>query len=114
LPIIKKTCIVGSAREREPQEDPMPYQMIREEDYPATGLPVYRVYDADEYQDATIARPRPVGEVWGTGVRGVTGQFIPTGVRWQLSRSFEESPLYPAGAYAEAARAMVTAHEGAW
>lgn len=89
----------------------MAYQMIQDGEYPGTGLPVYKVYNADEYQDTSIASPRPIGEVWGVGVRGVTGQFIPTGVRFQLSGSWEESPVLPAGAYGDAARAMIRKYE---
>jgi hypothetical protein len=88
----------------------MSYQMQRAEDYPGTGLPVYQVFDAEEYAD-TSRRPRPIGEVWGVGSAGVTGRYIPTGVRWQLSGSLAESPTYPAGAYAEAARAMIAAFD---
>jgi hypothetical protein len=95
----------------------MAYQVIREEDYPTTGLPVFRVYDADEYQDVTVAHPRPVGEVWGVGVRGVTGKFVLTGFRYGLAG---EGPLAqaeradatePFPSYAEAARAVIAAHE---
>ncbi len=89
----------------------MAYQLVRDGEYPGTGLPVFKVYDADEYNDASIARPRHIGEVWGVGVKGVTGQFIPTGVRWQLVGSFAESPEYPAAAYGNAARAMIKAYE---
>jgi len=97
----------------------MAYQMIREEDYPTTGLPVYRVYDADEYQDVTVERPRPIGEVWGTGVKGVTGRFILTGFRYGLAG---EGPLAqaeradatePFRSYADAARAMIAEFEAA-
>lgn len=91
----------------------MPYETVRDGNHPGTGLPLFKVYDADEYQDVTVRYPRPVGEVWGVGVRGVTGRCVPTGVRWQLSGSWEESPLYPVAAYGTAARAMIAAHEGA-
>jgi hypothetical protein len=90
----------------------MPYQLVQDGTYPGTDLPVFKVYDADEYQDPAVRDPRAIGEVWGTGVRGVTGQFVPAGVRWQISGTWEASPLYPAGAYADAARAMVAAYEG--
>lgn len=90
----------------------MAYQLIRDGDYPGTDLPVFKVFDADEYNDPAVKQPRPIGEVWGTGVRGVSGHFIPTAVRWQLSGSFAESPEHPAGAYADAARAMIVVYEG--
>jgi hypothetical protein len=95
----------------------MAYQMIREEDYPTTGLPVYRVYDADEYQDVTVKRPLPVGEVWGVGVKGVTGRFVLTGFRYGLAG---EGPVAQAGradatgpfsSCADAARAMIAEFE---
>lgn len=90
----------------------MAYQLVRDGDYPGSGLPVFKVFDAEEYNDTSVQHPRPIGEVWGTGVKGVTGRFIPTGVRWQLVGSFEESPVLPAGAYADAARAMIAKYEG--
>ncbi len=88
----------------------MPYRLIETGTYPETGLPVYRVYDAEEYADVTCT-PRHIGEVWATGTRGVLGAYIPTGARWALAGSWEESPVYPAGHYAEAARAMIAAYE---
>jgi hypothetical protein len=88
----------------------MSYLMTRAGDYPGTDLPTYQVWDAEEYND-TSRTPRPIGEVWAVGSRGVTGRYIPTGVRWQLSRSMAESPTYAAGAYAEACRAMIAAFE---
>lgn len=97
----------------------MPYQIIHEDYYPGTGLPVYRVYDADEYQDTTVKRLRPVGEVWGVGVKGVTGKFILTGFRYGLSG---EGPLVqaeradatePFPSYGDAARAMIAEFETA-
>lgn len=93
----------------------MPYQMVRDADYPGTGLPVYKVYDAEDYDNPMVQHPRPIGEVWGTGVAGVVpGKFIPTGVRWDLAghMTLDDSNLLPAGAYADAARAMVAAYEG--
>jgi hypothetical protein len=81
--------------------------MIHEDTYPGTGLPVFRVYDAEEYQDTTVRHPRPVGEIWGIGVRGVTGRFVPTGVRWQITGSSESALIPVAGAYARAAQAMI-------
>lgn len=90
----------------------MAYELVRDGNYPGTDLPAYKVFDADEYSSPAVRHPRPVGEVWGTGVRGVSGPFVPTGVRWQLSGSWDESPVYPAGAYADAARAMIAAYEG--
>jgi hypothetical protein len=90
----------------------MPYQMINDGNYPGTDLPVFKVFDADEYNDTEVRHPRPIGEVWSIGARGVTGRFVPTGVRWQLSGSFSESPVLPAGAYADAARVMIAAYEG--
>jgi len=88
------------------------FQLAREGDYPGTGLPVYKVYDAEEYNDTSVRRPRVFGEVWGVGVRGVTGKFIPTGVRYQLAGSWDASPVFPVGAYAAAARAMIEAITG--
>jgi hypothetical protein len=97
----------------------MPYQMIAAGEYPGTGLPRFQVFDADEYQDVTVKHPQPVGEVWGVGVRGVTGRFVLTGFRWGLTG---EGPLAqaeradatePFPSCAEAARAMVAAHEEA-
>jgi hypothetical protein len=76
-------------------------------DHAGTGLPVYEVYDADEFGDAIVRHPRAVGEVWGVGVKGVTGTFVPTGVRYQLAASWAESPVFAAGAYGTAAREMV-------
>jgi hypothetical protein len=110
LEVIKKSCIVSPAR-NELQEDLMAYEVIRDGNYPGTDLPVFKVFDADEYNDASVKHPRPIGEVWSTGEPGVTGQSVPTGVRWQLSGSFDVSPLYPVGAYGEAARAMIAAYE---
>ena len=88
----------------------MSYRLIETGTYPTTDLPVYHVFDADEYADVTCT-PRPIGEVWAVGVRGVTGRYIPTGARWALAGSWEVSPLYAAGRYAEAARAMIAAYE---
>jgi hypothetical protein len=88
------------------------YQLVQTGTYPGTDLPVYRVYDAEEYGDPTVRNPRPIGEVWAVGVPGVTGRHVPTGVRYQLANSSEESPLLPAGAYADAARAMIEKLEG--
>jgi hypothetical protein len=87
------------------------FQLVRDGDYPGTGLPVFKVYDAEEYNDPGVRYPRPVGEVWGVGVRGVTGKFVPTGVRYQLAGSEAESPVFPVGAYGTAARAMLMADE---
>lgn len=89
----------------------MAYELVHDGNYPGTDLPVFKVFDADEYNNPTVRHPRPIGEVWGTGVAGVTGLSVPTGVRWQLSGSFAESPLHPAGDYAGAARAMIAAYE---
>jgi hypothetical protein len=83
------------------------YQMVRDGNYPGTDLPVFKVYDAEEYNDPTVQFPRSIGEVWGVGVKGVTGSFVPTGVRYQLNGSFAESPVLAAGAYAKAANAMI-------
>jgi hypothetical protein len=87
------------------------YQLVHDGNYPGTTLPVFKVYDALDYNDITIKYPRPVGEVWGVGVKGVTGQWVPTGVRYQLSgsmaESMDESAVLPAGHYGDAARAMV-------
>jgi hypothetical protein len=83
------------------------FQLVRDGDYPGTGLPLYKVYDAAEYGDATVRRPRPLGEVWAVGVPGVTGKYVPTGVRFQRSGSWQESPVLPAGAFGDAARAMI-------
>ena len=91
----------------------MPYQMVRCGEYPGTNLPLFRVFDAEEYNDASVKNPQAIGEVWSTGVRGVLDTFVPTGVRWQLYGSWDESPLYPAGAHGEAARAMIAAYEAA-
>lgn len=93
----------------------MAYQLVRDGDYEDTGLPVFKVFDADEYNDLSVKNPRPVGEVWGTGVPGVTGKFVPTGVRWEIAgrMTLDDSNLLPAGAYADAARAMIAAYEGA-
>lgn len=91
----------------------MAYQLVRDGNYPGTDLPLFKVYDADEYQDPTVRYPRPIGEVWGTGVAGVSGRFVPTGTQWQLSGSWEVSPALPVGAYADAARAMIAAYEAA-
>ena len=90
----------------------MSYQLVRAGSYPGTDLPVFKVYDADEYEDATIKHPRPIGEVWGVGVPGVAVQSLATGVRWQLAGSWDESPVYPVAAYGEAARAMIAKFEG--
>jgi hypothetical protein len=103
-------AILGLARETTARRAKMPYQLVRDDDYPGTGLPVYKVFDADEYQDVTVKHPRAIGEVWSVGVEGVCGKFIPTGVRFQLSGSYAESPVFPAGAYADAARAMIAIH----
>lgn len=95
----------------------MPYQMIREGDHSATGLPVFRVYDAQEYQDVTVERPRPVGEVWGTGVAGVTGRHALTGFRWGLSgepaltQAGRADTTEPYPSWQDAARAMIAAYE---
>ena len=92
----------------------MAYQMINDGNYPGTSLPVFKVYDADEYNDASVKHPRPIGEVWGVGVKGVTGRFVPTDVRWEIAgrMTLNDSNLLPAGAYADAARAMIAAYEG--
>lgn len=92
----------------------MAYQMVRDGDYEGTDLPVFKVFDADEYNDVTVKHPRPVGEVWGVGVKGVTGKFVPTGTRWEIAgrMTLDDSNLLPAGAYADAARAMIAAYEG--
>jgi len=92
----------------------MAYQLVHDGNYPGTDLPVYKVFDADEYNDTSVKYPRPVGEVWGVGVKGVTGKFIPTGVRWEIAghMTLDDSNLLPAGAYADAARAMIAAYEG--
>lgn len=92
----------------------MAYQMVLDGEYPETGLPVYKVYDADEYNDPSVIRPRAIGEVWGVGVKGAAAGFVPTGVRFQLSGTgdLSASPLFPAGAYAKAARAMIALHDG--
>lgn len=84
------------------------YQMIADGNYPGTDLPVFKVFDADEYADVTRT-PRPVGEVWAVGVKGVSGKFVPTGTRYALTGSWAESPVLPIGAYADAAREMVKA-----
>jgi len=93
----------------------MPYLLISDGESPVTGLPVFKVYDADEYEDASVRRPRPIGEVWGVGVRGVTGDFILTGCRWEIAgqMTLDDSNLLPAGAYADTARAMIKAYEDA-
>jgi len=83
----------------------MAYELVRDGDYPGTDLPVYKVYPAGD------PKARAIGEVWETGVRGVSGRFIPTGTRFQLSGSWEEAPVLPAGAYADAARAMIALYE---
>lgn len=83
----------------------MAYELVLDGEYPGTGLPVYKVYPAGD------PKARAIGEVWGVGVKGVTGLFVPTGVRFQLSGSYDESPVLPAGAYARAARAMIALHE---
>src|ERR1700685_1194986 len=63
----------------------MAFQRVRDGEYPGTTLPVFKVYDADEYNDVSVRNPRPVGEVWGVGVKGVTGEWISTGVGFQRS-----------------------------
>jgi hypothetical protein len=83
------------------------FQLVRDGDHPGTGLPLYKVYDAAEYGNPAVSRPRPLGEVWAVGVPGVTGRPVPAGVRFQRSGSWQESPLLPAGAYGDAARAMI-------
>lgn len=85
----------------------MAYELVRDGDYPGTDLPVFKVFPADDPKAPAI------GEVWGVGTKGVTGRFVPTGVRWQLSRAAmtDTSPLYPAGAYAAAARDMIKKYE---
>jgi len=90
----------------------MAYQLARQGNYPGTDLPVFKVFDAEEYNDITIANPRSIGEVWAIGVQGVSGRWLPTGTRWQLNGSYEESPVLPIGAYAEAARQMIAKYEG--
>jgi hypothetical protein len=94
----------------------MPYQLIEWDTYPTTGLPIYRVYDADEYQDPAIAHPRPIGEAWGVGVRGVTGRYLQTGVRWQLAGAgLVEGTLIDEWAgpstWSKAAHAIIAAYE---
>lgn len=102
-------------KERATQEDLMPYQMIHEDDYPGSGFPIYRVYDAEEYQDASVRSPRPIGEVWGVGIRGVSGIWLQTGVRWQLAGTgMLDSVLIEgagAGVYGNAARVMIAEYE---
>lgn len=88
----------------------MPYQLVRDGDYPDTDLPNYAVYDADEYQDTTRI-PRPIGYVWAIGTRGVTGRHIPTGTRYALAGSWDVSPVLPVAAYGDAARALIAAYE---
>jgi hypothetical protein len=83
------------------------FQMVLDGTYPGTDLPVYKVYFADEYQDVTVRFPRSIGEVWAVGFKGVTGKYIADGVRYQLNGSYNESPLFPIGAFAAAARAMI-------
>jgi hypothetical protein len=92
----------------------MAYQLVQDGNYPGTDLPLYKVFDADEYNDPTVKYPHPIGDVWGVGVRGVAGKFVPTGVRWEINGSLtlDDSNLLPAGAYADAARAMIRAYEG--
>jgi hypothetical protein len=92
----------------------MAYQMVHDGNYPGTDLPVFKVFDADEYNDTSVKYPRLVGDVWGVGVKGVTGKFIPTGVRWEIAgrMTLDDSNLLPAGAYGDAARAMIAAYEG--
>jgi hypothetical protein len=96
----------GEAPGREEHE--MAYQLVRDGDYPGTDLPVFKVYDAED-----VTAPA-IGEVWAVGVKGVTGRHIPTGVRWQLAGTgmLGASEPMPAGAYADAARAMIAALEG--
>jgi hypothetical protein len=98
------------------QEDAMPYQMMSSGTYPGTDLPAFQVFDAEEYND-TSKRPQPIGEVWGVGVKGVTGRFILTGFRWGLAgedmlaqarRADATEPLASSG---DAARAMIAAYE---
>lgn len=86
------------------------FQMAEYGTYNGTDLPIYRVFDAKEYNDPTIRRPFYIGEVWGVGVKGVSGKWVPTGVRWQLTGSDDECELLPAGAYAKAARMMIEAY----
>jgi hypothetical protein len=96
----------------------MPYVIMRDADYPGTGLPVYKVYDAEEYNDVSRT-PRPIGEVWLTGIKGVTGDYMPTGVRWQLAgtgmlSASEEMPYTSIDAVSKAAREMIGQYESSW
>jgi hypothetical protein len=86
----------------------MPYRLVQDATYPGTNLPVWHVYDADSY-DKPGSCPRPIGEVWATGVRGVTGTWIPTGCKWQLAGTgmLSASEEYPAHALSRAARDMI-------
>lgn len=90
----------------------MNYQLVLAGNYPNTNLPVYRVFDAGEYNDPAVRYPRAIGTVWAVGVPGVSDTWVHTGVRWQLTGACDVSPLLPVGAYSEAARAMVAAYEG--
>jgi hypothetical protein len=97
----------------------MTYQLARTGDYPGTGLPLFEVFDADEYNDPTVRRPRAVGEVWGVGVRGVTGKFVLTGFRYglagegALAQAERADGTEPFPSCADAARAMIAELEGA-
>lgn len=82
------------------------YELVRHGDYPGTDLPNYGVYPANDPKAPFI------GEVWAIGVKGVTGQWIPTGVRYQLNGDYTESPVFAAGNYAGAAREMISKYEG--
>lgn len=81
------------------------FKLIANGTYPGTNLPTFRVFDAEEYDDVTVARPRVIGEVWAVSQHGHPS--VPTGVRYQLSGSWEVSPVLPIGAYALAAEAMI-------
>lgn len=84
-----------------------PVILVRSGSYPGTDLPTFDVFDADEYENASIRRPLKLGEVWAVGVPGVVpGRYIPTGVRWSRVGSWDSSPVLPVGAYAEAARQL--------
>lgn len=95
----------------------MPFQMIAAGSYPGTGLPVFKVYDAEEYQDVSIKDPRPVGEVWGVGVKGVTERFILTGFRYGFSgegpiaQAWRADATEPFRSSGDAARAMIAEYE---
>lgn len=88
----------------------MPYRIIPAGTYPVTDLPTYDIYDADEYEDKTIRRPRPIGSVWGVGVKGVTGKYLPTGYRWSLAGAWESTEV--PGGYVTAAKELIAAYEG--